>query len=117
MGEVWNILNRLLSDSIYLLSSKNFATMATWRNDFSSLFRIHSVLKNFHSGERIKKIVDLYTGFTGYVWKEAVSRKTVAESKMSGYVWTSVWPREHPTYQLVLPPAPSPMLWIADLKM
>ena len=27
-----------LSDVFGLLSSKNFATMATWRNDFSSLF-------------------------------------------------------------------------------
>ena len=38
IGEVWNSANRLLSDFIDLLSSKNFATMATWRNDFSSLF-------------------------------------------------------------------------------
>ena len=37
IGEVWNSANRLLSDFIGLLSSKNFATMATWRNDFSSL--------------------------------------------------------------------------------
>ena len=38
IGEIWNSANRLLSDLIDLLSSKNFATMATWRNDFSSLF-------------------------------------------------------------------------------
>ena len=38
IGEVWNRANRLKSDFIGLLSSKNFATMATWRNDFSSLF-------------------------------------------------------------------------------
>ena len=39
IGEVWNSANRLLhvSDLIGLLSSKNFATMAMWRNDFSSL--------------------------------------------------------------------------------
>ena len=39
IGEVWNSANRLLhvSDLIGLLPSKNFATMATWRNDFSSL--------------------------------------------------------------------------------
>ena len=39
IGEVWNSANRLLhvSDLIGLLSPKNFATMATWRNDFSSL--------------------------------------------------------------------------------
>ena len=34
--KVWNGANRLLSDIIGLLSSKNFATMETWRNDFSS---------------------------------------------------------------------------------
>ena len=28
-----------LSDVFGLLSSKNFATMATWRNDFSTLFK------------------------------------------------------------------------------
>ena len=39
IGEVWNSANRLLhvSDLIGLLSPQNFATMATWRNDFSSL--------------------------------------------------------------------------------
>ena len=39
IGEVWNIANRLLSDFFGLLSSKNFASMATWRNDVSSLLR------------------------------------------------------------------------------
>ena len=34
-GEVWNSANKLLSDFIGLLLSKHFATMATWRNDFS----------------------------------------------------------------------------------
>ena len=37
IGEVWNTPNRLLSDFFGLLSSKNFAPMETWRNDFSSL--------------------------------------------------------------------------------
>ena len=37
IGEVWNSTNRLLSGFNSLLSSKNFATMATWRNDFSFL--------------------------------------------------------------------------------
>ena len=37
IGEVWNGANRLLSGFIGLLSSKNFAAMATWRNDFSPL--------------------------------------------------------------------------------
>ena len=38
-------------------------------------FRIHSVFKNFHSGERIQKVADSYAWFTGYVWTEAVSGK------------------------------------------
>ena len=42
IGKVWNSANGLLSDFIGLLSSKNFATMATWRNDFSSLLRHHN---------------------------------------------------------------------------
>ena len=36
IGEVWNSANRLLSDFISLLSPKNFATMVTWQNNFSS---------------------------------------------------------------------------------
>ena len=36
--EVWNSANRLLSDFIGLFLSKTFATMAMWRNDFSSLY-------------------------------------------------------------------------------
>ena len=32
-GEVWNSANRLVSDFISLLSSKTFATMATWPKD------------------------------------------------------------------------------------
>ena len=36
IDEVWNSANRI-SDFNGLLSSKNFATMATWRKDFSSL--------------------------------------------------------------------------------
>ena len=38
-------------------------------------FRIHSIFKNFHSGERIQKVADSYAGFTGYVWTEAESAK------------------------------------------
>ena len=36
----------------------------------STRFRIHSVFKNFHSGEpkRIQKVADSYAEFTGYVW-------------------------------------------------
>ena len=44
--------------------------------DFASTrFWIHSVFKNFHSGERIQKVADSYCGFTRYVWTEAVSGK------------------------------------------
>ena len=38
--KVWNSSNRLLTDFIGLLSSKNFAANATWRNDFSSLYQV-----------------------------------------------------------------------------
>ena len=41
----------------------------------SARFRIHSVFKNFHSGERIQKVADSSAGFTGYVWTEAESAK------------------------------------------
>ena len=37
IDEVWNSTNALLSDVFGLLSSRNFAIMATWRNNFSSL--------------------------------------------------------------------------------
>ena len=39
IGEVWNSAKRLLSDFFGLLSSKNFASMAIWRNNVSSLLR------------------------------------------------------------------------------
>ena len=42
----WNSTNRLLSDFIGLLLSKNFATMATWHNDFSSL--LHSQIDKYY---------------------------------------------------------------------
>ena len=38
ISEVWKRAIRLLSEFIGLRSSKNIATMTTWRNDFSSLF-------------------------------------------------------------------------------
>ena len=41
----------------------------------STRFRIHGVLKNFLSGERIQNVADSYTGITGYVETEAVSGK------------------------------------------
>ena len=55
----------------------------------STRFRVHSGFKNFHSGVRIQKVEDSYAGFTGSVWTVAVSRrKKLADSKISGYVWT-----------------------------
>ena len=41
----------------------------------STHFRIHSGFKNFHSGVRTQKVADSSTGFTGFVWTEALSRK------------------------------------------
>ena len=38
-------------------------------------FRIHSLLKNLHSGERIQKVADSYAGCTGCVWTKADSAK------------------------------------------
>ena len=40
----------------------------------STRFRVHSVFKNFHSGERIQKITSC-AGFTGDVWTEAAPGK------------------------------------------
>ena len=41
----------------------------------STWFRVHSVFKIFHSGERIQKVTDSYAGFTRYRRTEAVSGK------------------------------------------
>ena len=41
----------------------------------STRFWVHSVFKNFHSGERIQKVADSYAGFTGYVWTQTKSAK------------------------------------------
>ena len=46
----------------------------------SARFRIHSVCKNVHSGERIQKVADSYAGFTGYV----SGRKTYPEYPVPG---------------------------------
>ena len=52
------------------------------RTDLASTrFRIHSVLKKFHSGERIQEVADSYAGFTRYVWTETVSG--IARSRLS----------------------------------
>ena len=53
IDEVWNSVNLLLKWIFRLLSSKNFATKAMWRNDFSSLLRgplgvgMHVCIQNF----------------------------------------------------------------------
>ena len=39
----------------------------------STQFQIHSVFKNFHSGEPIQNVADSYAGSTGYVWTKAKS--------------------------------------------
>ena len=52
IGEVWNNASRLLNDCIALLSSKNFATMATWRNDFSSLLTFKVAEHSFAGDQR-----------------------------------------------------------------
>ena len=42
----------------------------------SSRFRIHYVIKNFHSmGERIQNVLDSYARFNGYASTEVVSGK------------------------------------------
>ena len=49
IGEVWNSANRLLSDFISLLSSKNFVTMAMRQNNFSSHPCIKQKMLSVHS--------------------------------------------------------------------
>ena len=56
----------LLSHRIKKISGFNLA---------STRFQIHSVIKNFHSGEQIKKVADSYAGFTEYVCTDNVSEK------------------------------------------
>ena len=46
--EVWNSVNPLFNWCSGLLSSRNFASMATWRNDFSSLLAFWVVLRFWH---------------------------------------------------------------------
>lgn len=43
----------------------------------------HSVFKNFHSEERIKRDVDLYAGYAGYVWTEAEYAKKILRIQKS----------------------------------
>ena len=56
----------LLSHPIKKISGFNLASVR---------FKIHSVIKNFLSGEQIQKVADSYAGFTEYVWTDTVSGK------------------------------------------
>ena len=78
------VLNNMGLDSMLLLQWKKiYPDLASTR------FRIHSVFKNFHSGERVKKKVDSSARFTGYVWTEAESaKKRWWDLIISGYMWT-----------------------------
>ena len=78
------VLNNMGLDSMLLRQWKKiYPDLASTR------FRIHSVFKSFHSGERIKKNMDSSAGFTGYVLTEAESaKKRWWDLKISGYVRT-----------------------------
>ena len=55
----------------------------------STRFRVHSLFKNFHPGERIKKGADSYARFTAYVWTEAESaKKKLRIQKYPDTLWT-----------------------------
>ena len=59
IGEIWNSANRLLSDFISLLLSKNFATIATLR-DFSPLYHLKGLChKYFNNNYYHKEIICL----------------------------------------------------------
>ena len=55
----------------------------------STRFWIHSIFKNFHSGEQIKKVADMYTGFTRYVSTEVESSKK--KLQIQKYLDTCGW--------------------------
>ena len=65
---LWQIIDMLATDK-----SRYFAQLrpisVKYPDLASTRFRIHSVFKNFHSGEpeQIKKVTDSYVEFTGYV--------------------------------------------------
>ena len=46
IDEVWNSSANPPKYRFGLLSSRNFATMTTWRNDFSSLLALERNVKN-----------------------------------------------------------------------
>ena len=43
IDKVWPVRIHFLSDVFGLLWSKNFAAMASWRNDFSSLLYVNEI--------------------------------------------------------------------------
>ena len=75
-------------EQLWVVSAVINSTMAVkYLNEFSGFnslklpdlaytrFRIHSLLKNFHFGERIQEVADSYAVYTGYVWTETLSGK------------------------------------------
>ena len=78
------VLNNMGLDSMLLRQWKKiYPDLASTR------FRIHSVFKSFHSGQRIKKKVDSSARFTEYVWTEFESaKKRWWDSIIPGYVLT-----------------------------
>ena len=67
----WNIGNWACVKVTILNTISTVQVTLAYPDFASTRFRIHSVFKNFHSGERIQKVADSYTGFTGYVWTKA----------------------------------------------
>ena len=63
------------SDKRALRSAPSWMFTVNFPDLASTWFRIHSVFKNFLSGERIQKVANSYTGYTWYVWTEAESGK------------------------------------------
>ena len=61
--------------AITLRSAPSWIFTVNFPDLVSTQFRIRSVFKNFHSGERIQKVWDSYAGYTGYLWTEAESGK------------------------------------------
>ena len=60
IGEVWNSASRLLSEFFGLLSSKGFATVATWRDHFSSLFKKKKTFRDFGKAGDKSYLYQLY---------------------------------------------------------
>ena len=109
IGEVWNSANGLLSDFIGLLSSKNFATMATWRNDsplyfpvesmfYIGVFTRHHQFQAIHgdicatNGTRVKWTRSSLDGpFRGSFRKFFGKRKTPQETNLRLKTWYNIF--------------------------